>query len=493
MMMQNKKHVYAVGLFLLVVVILGFCMPTWGFKTDDWGNIWQSITSSMSEWGRFFVDCKSIEIFNHPCNISPAQQEQAFFCGLFRPMSFVYYAPQYWLFGSCAYGYFLTTIVMHALASVAFFYVLAHFFTGAWAFFGASFFAFHPSLGRWLGWISAQTYQIELFVLLMIILLLLYVLNRRSYLAYVLALVLFASNLFLREQTFFLPFWLMGAIALYRYYWQRRGLGQSVFYGIALSLPFLGASAFYIFQRLRFFPLTAKTTTLTFEPTWASFINRMIERKYDFVTYIVDMFGFSWMPGNNQLIKGVVLISVVVILLLLFRRYGYFIPAFFMAASIPLFSWPSLLMHAQPRYMYMALPIFIAFVMMLLWPLIYQRAVRFFVAFLVMLVVGVHGFFVFTTMHKRSSMLAMVTDSFISLLKNSKTDHKALCFINPPAEYFQAGSAQAVWLLRASDQYPVYQVDGVDAATYQLEQQYQRHNPVYVLWDEQAQKFVIRD
>jgi hypothetical protein len=213
--MLMRRLYLSLLLFCIIFCILGLPFTHWGFKTDDWGNIWHSVTTSWKDLWHFFTEGKSIEIFNHPSNSDIEHIEQAFFCGLYRPMSFVYFAPQYWIFGVNPYGYYLATIAFHALASVLFFNLLSFFTTTTAAFLAAAYFGFHPSLWNWLGWTSAQTYQIELFVLLLIFLLLKHFLDRRAWWAYALACFLFLTNIFLREQTIFLPLWLMVAIPLY--------------------------------------------------------------------------------------------------------------------------------------------------------------------------------------------------------------------------------------------------------------------------------------
>ena len=162
----------------------------------------------MSEFFRFFYE-GNIEAVWVPSNQRPG--ETAFFAGLFRPLSFVYYLPQFFLFKTWAYGYYLVTVGFHALAAVLLFNLLLLITNFLPAFMLALLFGFHPSLYNWLGWTSAQSYFIEIVIVLTIITLLIkYARTPKKY-VYVTALALYPCTLFLKEASIIFPAWVLCA------------------------------------------------------------------------------------------------------------------------------------------------------------------------------------------------------------------------------------------------------------------------------------------
>ncbi len=479
----------------MIFFILGLPFTKWGFKTDDWGNIWHSVSTSWRDWLNFFTEGKSIELFNHPSNCDIKNAEQSFFCGLYRPMSFIYFAPQYWFFKAWPYGYYLVTIATHALASVIFFNLLS-FFTGVTiAFFSATYFGFHPSLWNWLGWTSAQTYQIELLVLLLIIVMLKSFIDKKNWWAYIFACFLFLTNVFLREQTIFLPFWLVFAIPLY----QRMRFTQKQSYiwcfgrAIVNMIPFFCISFFYLLVRLHFFQFTANTATLTFQPTWQSFSARMISRKYDFVSYVADMLGLSVLPNNHQIIKGLLIIFLLGVIIYFFIRSKNKLVPFFLSVSCLLFSWPALLMHTQPRYYYMALPLFIALFLVLIRDYLLKKHIQIISFLIVTVLIVTNTFFLYAQLKKRERVLHHITTVFRELTQHQKTQNRALCFFNLPSVWFHEGTTQAVWLLRQSSKYPVFHYECSNIEEFSLPQSQQKYNPLFITWDQEKKNFIIMD
>lgn len=484
---NHKKAYLSLLLFLLIFCILGLPFTDWGFRCDDWGNIWHSAIRKWQDVPSFFTDGRSLDDFHYPSGYTTIKP--SFFCGLYRPMSLVYLIPQYFLFTTHAYGYFLTTIAIHACSSVLLFHLFSLFTNLTTAFVAALFFGFHPSQWTWIGWISAQTYNIELLILLVIILLLkLYVDNKKMW-AYFIVCLLHCSNIFLHEQTFFLPIWLLFALPVYDKQIINRSISyaKSIKTAILTALPLLAISLFYMLVRLHYFPLTVNTATLTFQPTWQSFKTRMIERVYDFVTFIVDIIGLTAIPKNNPLFKLSLIVIIFFILVWLFVKSNKKVIALFLAFSIPLFGWPALLMHNQTRYYYIALPLFIALVIILL-PL--QKLTHLskkitFVFFVSLTLINAH--FLFRDLKKREVLYHPVTKAFEQLVNNKTTANRSICFVGLPQETHLFGAcAQAVWLLRGNENQPVFSIGKKP-----LPKDFQKYNPIYVEWDSIKQQFIF--
>lgn len=529
----NKKTVYGFLLFCAVVGILGIPFKNWGFKTDDYGNIYHCKIEKLSDVSRFFYE-GNMERFNHPSNIP--QQDQAFFCGLYRPVSFLYYYLQYLLFGTTPYSYFLVTIILHALNSLLLFFLFCYFSSFLIALFAALFFAFHPSLWNWLGWVSAQTYQIEVLVLLLSLFSLKKYFETKKTWLYLLSCLLYASNLFLKEATIFFPIWIIPAGYLYaqEVLHDHQPLKKSAL----TSCGYWVVALFYLMCRAATFPLTSNTKTLTFEPTLASFVARQKSRLFDFVSYISDMIGLSWLPQGNPVLKGSIIVTVILFLGWLFYNSTKKRLMLFSFFSMILFSWPALLMHYQPRYIYMALPFFI--LLFVIGITSYQRIrsttwLQKPCAVACTLLLLFQTSFLVSRFKQREHVLNQVHTSFLKLTHHEAIKDNPLCFVNLPRHWFAMGTAQAIWLL-TNNKKPVYQYntgirlagrssylqtpvvkhdllsieknnDGFECtskdsntiwfenqgntASISIPEKYRKQDPVYVTWDYQKGAFKI--
>ena len=430
-----------------------------------------------------------MERFCNPSNSEPCQQ--AFFQGLYRPLSFIYYFLQYCIFGIQPYGFYLVTVGLHAINSVLLFLLFSRITPLIYSFFAALFFGFHPSLFNWLGWTSAQTYFIELFTLLLIVCALIAYLRSKKIIFYITACILFLLNLFLKEQSIFLPFWLVGAL----YLCQKAVATSSVPFlktmvqSIKLSSVFWLISFFYITVRLHYFPLTNQTSTLTFQPTWHSFITRMSVRLFDFVTYVNDLLGLSWLPYNIRLIKALTITTILITIAWLWWRNTKKIYVIFGLISIPLFSWPALLMHYQPRYIYMALPWTLFIVLMLITYKNHQstRWTKRIGKIAITLVICFNAAFLVHHLNRRQKTLHMITVAFQDLAKDPRINNRCLYFLGLPDQWFQQGTAQAIWLLTDNDRNPIFQ----GALSITADERSRNHNPLCVVWDDNTKKFRV--
>lgn len=441
-------------------------------------------------------------------------------------MSFIYYFIQYCFFGFNPYGFFLVTIALHALNSALLFLIFSHFtsLTASWL--GALFLAFHSSLWNWIGWTSAQTYFIELFVLLLTLFALHAYLSTKNLGFYFGACALYCANMFLKEQTIFFPLWVMAACYFYP------GAKKRC---LSISSGFWLVNIGYILTRLHFYPLTKETGTLTFEPTLHSFITRMSSRFFDFVTYTNDMLGLSWLGNGNQLLKGSIIATILSVLALLFLCSKQKKFVVFSVMSMLLFSWPALLMHYQPRYIYLALPWSILIVLVLLLT-IRSPVIKRFATLLFTILITFNACFLMHHLSERQEVLHTITTAFKTLVADQRTSNRVIGFLALPHRWFHQGSTQAVWMMRNDQSLPVYQfnapiipADGAlddnyltftpikkgwvctstnvnkvwfeeptskaksATATITIEEQYLQENLLFVVWDYKHQQFRILD
>ncbi len=456
--MNNKKIAFSILIFLIVILVLGIPFTNWGFKTDDWSNLYHSIAHSFKDILNFF-NLGNIEALCYPSNSPTIQQN--FLKGLFRPMSFVYYLPQYLLFKTNAFGYFFTTIILHALNAVILFNILSYITPLFIAFFSSLLFAFHPTLANWLGWISAQTYQTELFVFFLSILFLKKYLDSNKFRFYLLSCLLFTSNLFLKEQTIVFPIWVIFAIFFYYKAQDKTEYKKSFLYSIGSWI----ISIFYLIIRAIQFPITSNCDTFNCEPNLISFLNRTKERLFDFITYVADLLFLSWMPKDHQIIKGSLILIICTILIFLFIKNSKKSFVIFLIFSVLIFSWPALLIQYQPRYIYLSIPFFILTLNILISFSIKQKMQNKYkksISTIFALVIIFFASFLFFRLKEREVALNHITTSLKKLTKSKIVlkqikNKKPLCFVALPPHWFGQGTAQAMWFLTNKNDFPVYE------------------------------------
>lgn len=454
----TNRWFIALVITIIIVVTLGIPFTQWGFKTDDWANILHSKLESWNQLFTLFTE-GSMERFNHNYGAASLLDKGSFLSGLYRPLSFVYYYPQTLLFDTQPYGYFLVTVILHALNAGLFFIILRNFFSIAMSLLAALFFGFHPSLQNWLGWISAQTYFIELFVFGLIFICFYRWLQTRQWGWYIAASTLFLLNLFLKEAGIIFPAWAFLATLAYT----NKITRNSLLFAMQSTLGFFSAAGIYCLARVSCMPFTNTTDTLGFALTWQSFITKQCSRGMQFLTYIYDIFGLTWLPRGNRAINGFLLLLVITTTIFLFIKSRNKKNILFCFMTTLMFSWPGLLMHYQPRYMYLALPwAIVGFTLLLQEITLSPRNKKlFFACFLAG--IAASGTYVFTNMKEREHALHLVDSSLRTLVTKDLPavgwNQESLYFFGTPTHWFDMGTSQAVWLLDhvPFDSYPVYQ------------------------------------
>lgn len=454
----TNRWLIALVITLVIIAALGIPFTHWGFKTDDWANILHSKLSSWQEVFTLFTE-GNMERFNHPSGSTVEADTGSFLSGLYRPLSFIYYYPQTLLFDTQAYGYFLTTIIFHALNAGLFFIVLSNFFNITISSLAALLFGFHPSLQNWLGWISAQTYFIEFFIFGLIFIFFYRWLQTKQWHWYIAAATLFLCNLFLKESGIIFPAWAFLATLAY----SKKITYQSVILAAQSTLGFFSAAGIYCLARLTCMPfITTTTGTLGFALTWQSFIAKQCARGMQLLTYVYDIFGLTWLPRGNRWINGLLLLLVIATMFFLFIKSKNKRNILFCFISTLIFSWPGLLIHYQPRYMYLALPWAIISFILLLQEITLSTQSKKFLFACSLAGIAASGSYVFTNMKEREHALHWLDTSMRNLvtqdLPAAGWQREPLYFFGLPAQWFDMGTAQAVWLLdhAATNSFPVY-------------------------------------
>lgn len=489
---MNKKILLSIILFLLIFVILGLPYTNWGFKTDDFANIYHCFIKSYKDIIRFFYE-GDIERLSLPSNATATCH---FLRGLYRPMSFIYYLPQVYLFGINPYFYHLSTIAIHAINSVLLFNIFTTIIPINFAFLAALYFGFHPTL-IWIGWISAQTYFTELLVLIFLILNLKKYLDTNKIKYYIYSCILFILNIYLKEQTFVLPIWIIAATYIYNSKIMNitKSKLQILKESIKVSIGFWLILTFYFITRALIFPIDLNPkehTSFTFSLSLNSFLSRQKERFFDLVTYIANFFNLNIVPQNHQLIKGTLILFISTILIYLFIKNTKKSLITFLIFSVLIFSWPAILMHYQPRYIYLSLAFFVLTMIVLFK---YQETKSFiynyqktFATFLLILI-SVNGVYLTKELKKNEAIRHNVMQAFTSLIQEKTIQdainaNKNLHFFNLN-QYFEIGIAQAMWMLSGKSDFNVYS----------SKEKPDKINPhtIYITLDSEKSKFIIDD
>ncbi|MHA1696361.1 MAG: hypothetical protein ACTSUG_13925, partial [Candidatus Helarchaeota archaeon] len=442
---------------------LGIPYTKWGFMGDDHGNIYNCIIKSYKDILNFFTQGITGNLYI-PSNGTTAPQN--FLSGAYRPMSFIYYGFQYFLFQTNAYGYFLITIFLHTINAILLFNLLTFCIPLFLSFLLSLFFAFHPSLWNWLGWISAQTYQIELLTLFLIIFSLKKYIDSKKIFFYLSSCLLFLSNLFLKEQTIFLPIWLIFAIYLYLQTKEKKNtvILKNITKSLILSIGYWVSLAIYMLTRYFVLTFNEQTGTSNIYLKIISILQIQQERFFDFVTYTSDIFNLTLLPQHHPIIKGTVIVVISSTLLILFLKNSKKTLLLFLYSSILIFSWPGLLLQYQPRYLYMSIPFFIiALVISVKYCNIKIQFKRYYkpLIMLLFLILILQAIFLIKKLKLRENVLNTMTSSFKSLIKNqiildNIKAKKPICFLALPRYWTEGDTAQAMWLYNKNSSYPVY-------------------------------------
>lgn len=453
-----KKISACLLIFCSILILLGLPFKQWGFKTDDFSNIYATKTLCPQGIKKVFMT-GNIECLYSPSVIfnEPIIPTQSFLSGLYRPMSFILYYPQYLLFGNKPYGYFLITIILHGLNSILFFLILCTLFSLSKSLFLALFFAFHPSLSNWLGWVSAQTYFSELFFFFLLIIFLNKFLQSKKFVWYLLSLLCFLITIFTKETTFVLPLWIFGTT--YFLIPKKHSFNNS----LKISSGFWVIFIFYCLARSHVMGINSTVATFSSQPTLQSYLQRLSGRFFDFVTYLTDLFGLTFLPNGHQCLKGGILLSLLFLIGYLWYHSNNKKIILWLFASILIFSWPIILIHYQPRYIYLILPMILTVFGLCFQEVNFSKKTSFLLFSTLFIMLFYNIWFIFTILKKREIVFGATYQAFHTLVTSSEFKQKRarqpILLAALPHHWFAMANAQAIWLLSNTTEqnFPIYQ------------------------------------
>lgn len=440
---QRNMLIVMVTVFLIAsLVVLALPYTSWGFITDDFGLVWHSRVESLCELGKFFTEM-GLHTFMQPINYMPS--EQSFFAVLYRPLLYVFYGIQYLLFGFSAYGYMIVSALLHGINAVLVWLIFRKYFSKTIAALGAGYFLFHLSMLNWFGWVTAQQHLLALFFSLLVFICYQCFIDsqRKIYLFSAIALV--ACSLLTRETLIVLPVWVVFALV-----WHWRTAQHKFLLLVTAALPVAG----YFCWRISQFPLKASNSDLTWVTRGGfAFFTFLREQFLNYVTWLVDLTNLGFVPGGNRLRKGTLIIMVVMLLAYLFWNCRKKSTVLFLLASTIAFAWPSVIRFYTSRFMYEALPFFIAAILLL----IFENDISFRPKALIFgALIAFNGMMFPNFLSAREKTLKAINIAVHDLVMQLPENSKSIVFVGLPFGWFCTSVAQACYMTGLSTSVPVY-------------------------------------
>lgn len=445
--MHSAKHrsVQVVAVILLLIaslVILALPYTSWGFITDDFGLVWHSKVESLRELGKFFTEM-GLHTFMQPANYMPA--EQSFFVVLYRPLLYVFYGIQYLFFGFSAYGYLVVSALLHGMNAVLVWTIFRSYFSKTIAAFGAGYFLFHLSMLNWFGWVTAQQHLLALFFALLAFLCYQQFVRSQRVIMLLPVIIFIVCSLLTRETLIVLPVWVVFALV-----WHWRSVQHKFLLLVTAIMPVAG----YFGWRISQFPLKSSSEDLTWVTRGGfAFFTFLKDQFLNYVTWLVDLTNLGFVPGGNRLRKGTLIILVVMLLGYLFLKCRKKPQVLFLLASTIAFAWPSVIRFYTSRFMYEALPFFVAAILVLIFDndLPYKPKMLIFGA-----VIAFNGMMFPSFLSARATTLAVVNTAVRDLVVQLPGNPKSLVFVGLPFGWFCTSVAQACYMNGLSTTVPVY-------------------------------------
>ncbi|MBY0353690.1 glycosyltransferase family 39 protein [Candidatus Babeliales bacterium] len=446
--MEKKRLFFSVFIFVSILAILALPFFNWGFINDDCGFLLHAQLHKLSDLFSFFAPHDIGHAFN-PSNYPAIPL--TFASVLYRPMQFVLFGLESWFFGINPYALLICVITLHALISVVLFNIFFTFFGLPLAFFGAMFFALHPSLEHWIGVFTCQIYIVDVLYLLGAAYCLKRYLDSKKCLWYLLSCSIMTLSIFAKETLIVFPVWAFAATMFYCSFTQGGALWQYAGRALRVSLGYWAGAFFYLVVRLWLFPLQIKVLGGNFKQTFDVFVARQKERLGDWISYVCDYLYVGLIPSGNRLLKGSLVVLLLSCLVWPFFARRQYKELCFLVGSIILFTWPALLLYYQPRYLYVGLPFLFGII---LYAVSYYTS-RFSVPawglypfLFILLAVNATSFFY--RQRTKERVLNTIITAFKGLVADQKIHDRAVWFVGLPMHWFGSSNAQALWLLGGS-------------------------------------------
>ena len=500
-----KKHPrfwLSLFIFTLIFILLGLPFYNWGFMNDDFGVVFHSKIKSLKDILRFFIEGHSGDSLQ-PSNF--VASEKNFFSVYYRPVAFMLHSIVTAICGFNPYGHYLAFTLFHALNSVLVFNFFCFFFNISLAFLGAMFFAFHPSLCSWFGWIAGfQQVANFTFIALIVILFKKYLdsqkdsssavakkthayqvgdelgygeISRATALKplrasllrciyYLSSIFIFLVALFTRETVIFFPAVILLWTFVDKKYCKRGEICKCsmqstcssicLFFKSILTVSgFIFVGIFYFLFRLYLFPFKLDSSE---HSQLLSFFTNLSSRFFDLVTFLSDLAGLAFLPNGHQVLKGSLIICIFSFLIFLFIKSREKKLILFLLVICTILMWPAIARYYSSRYLYKALPLFIFILLIFIRDFCQGKSTLVFkkVMIFAWLLVSFNMFFLFVVLKNYECLYHKIHVAFDELCMDARVQQRPLCFVGIPYGFFPTGAAQAVWMRGISTDHPIY-------------------------------------
>jgi hypothetical protein len=335
--------VFFIGIFFLVRPFKNMI-----FRDDDYVLVAHSQISTFQDIKTVFTSDQLVWFD------STGKRASSAFNALYRPVGFLFFAGLVNLFKKKSQYVFQASLALHTINAVIVFYFLGLFLPLLFAFFGALFFLFHPSLG-WL--YQLCTIQDILFLTLFFITIAFY----RKYLLsgrfYYCALSALFYLLTLLTKEFILVFPLI--LFVYGIAFNKKSSLHSFFAALFNQLYlFVIINIGYIALRIYLFGLN--TDSSQFHLSLGSY--NVKEALWTYIEMTKELVGFTFLVNPNPRIRMVFLLPLLSIFIVWFYKSAQKKLLVFIVFSLVVMVWPCfILTFPTPRYLYIGLPFFILF------------------------------------------------------------------------------------------------------------------------------------
>ncbi len=444
---RHQTNFIALGIFFLVLLILGIPFTDWWFYgADDSHALFLAYkTKTWQELFYFFYDGHTNQGQTGPSNYLASTARTSFFGTYYRPLCLILYVIEYWLFKANGYAFHLVNVCVHALNTSLFFLILRWFVTSPWALITSLLFAFHPQIAFRFGSIVNLQYYLSLTGILTIGILYKHYLDTNKTRFYLLACLTYIPILFLRESAIVLPV----IIFIASYLYLNKKLTTSILPALKNTAPFFLIMLSFLSLRLALYPIAINQSQTG---SLCSFLAKTIQTKIpEIQLFIYDLFHLSWLPWGRPWLRGSILLAMLTGTLWLFitntKKIYVGAGGFIVACML----WPACLGPYSPRYLYEAHPfILVTFMLLIFWHnkpwSLRQRRLGFII---LAFIACTQAVFCFINFKNRESKMRILRDAVYTLVNDDaiKNNNRPLCFIGHPFDGFSTQNAQIFWVL----------------------------------------------
>jgi hypothetical protein len=466
---KDTKFWLSFLIFTLIFILLGLPFYNWGFMNDDFGCVFHSKIQGFKDFLKFFTEGHSGD-FLQPSNF--VASEKNFFSVYYRPVAFALHSIVTAICGFNPYGHYLAFTLFHALNSVLVFNFFCFFFNINLAFWGAMFFAFHPSFCSWFGWVAGMQQVANFaFIALIVILFKKYLDSQQGNLLlrciyYLSSILIFLVALFTRETVIFFPAVILLWTFVDKKYCKRCEICKCsmqstcslicLFFKSILTVSgFIFVSIFYFLFRLYLFPFKLDSSE---HSQLFSFFTNLSSRFFDLVTFLSDLAGLSFLPNGHQILKGSLIILIFSFLIFLFIKCKEKKLILFLLVISAILMWPAIARYYSSRYLYKALPLFIFIILIFIRDFCQTKSILTCkkIMSLAWALVLFNTVFLFIVLKNYENLYHKIHVAFDELCMDERVQKQPLCFVGIPYGFFPTGVAQAVWMRGISENHPIY-------------------------------------